>query len=79
MNWSDHMPTEERLIETENQISPLEKECLNRLVSGLSPHAIAEELNISPAQAAGVLDSLKSKLGVTSTAALVRHGILAGL
>lgn len=73
------MAIEERLIDTEYQISPLEKEYLSRMVRGLSPFAIAGELNISPEQAANLLNSLKSKLRVTRTAALVRHGILAGL
>lgn len=73
------MATEERLVDAEDQISPIEKEYLSRMISGFSPPAIAEELNISSEQAAGVLNSLKSKLKVTRTAALVRHGILAGL
>lgn len=73
------MAVDDMSMETDNQLSRLEKEYLSHMVNGLSSAAIAEELDLSFAGAAAVRKSLETKFGVTSAAALVSKGILAGL
>jgi DNA-binding CsgD family transcriptional regulator len=73
------MPTGDMSVEAGDQLSELEKEYLSHMVNGTSPAAIAQELNLSSAMADAVRKSLEIKLAVTSSSALVRKGLLAGL
>lgn len=73
------MPTRDMSVEAGYELSGLEREYLFRLVSGWSLASIIQELNLSSAAAADVRKSLETKLGVATTAGLVREGLLAGL
>lgn len=73
------MAVDDMSIEAGDQLSLIEKEYLSHMVNGLSSAEIAEELDLSSARVATVRKSLETKLGVTSAAALVRKGLLAGL
>lgn len=73
------MLTRDMPLEAGNELSGLEKEYLCRVVNGWSLASIMHELNLSSAAAADVRKSLERKLGVATTAGLVREGLLAGL
>ncbi|MFL0807032.1 MAG: response regulator transcription factor [Oceanobacter sp.] len=58
-----------------DQLPPREKDIAQRLIEGKSNHQIAEELGISAKTVANRATAIRQKLGVKSTAELVRKAL----